>query len=118
MKKGKKKKRDDDGTSAIPGPGPILPQYDVAVTVLGNLDVTEIKSRSGVLYDVLANGLRQCNSTSKVPIRRIRVDPLRHPRQASECSEKTYDGVPVGWRFDEFEDFGYYDSELIEFGAR
>jgi hypothetical protein len=55
-KKGKKKKRDDGGTSAIPGPGPII-FPNLTSLLLENLDFTEIKSRSGVLYDVRANGL-------------------------------------------------------------
>jgi hypothetical protein len=74
-KKGKKKKRDDGGSSAIPSlmAGSLI--FPNLTSLLSeNLDVTEIKSRSGVPYDVLANGLRQRSSTYNVPVRKIRVD--------------------------------------------
>jgi hypothetical protein len=122
-KKGKRKRREDSGTSAMPAPGPII-FPNLTSLFLENLDFTETKPRSGVLYDVLAFGLRQRNSTYNVPIRKIRVDrcviPLRRANALERLvTEFHWDGeeglINV---FDEFEDFGDYDSDFIEPGAR
>jgi hypothetical protein len=70
------KKHNGSGTSDIPAPGPIIfPK--LTSLLLKNLNFTESKSQSGVLYElykVLANGLQQRISTYNVPIREVRVD--------------------------------------------
>jgi len=122
-KKGKKKKRDDSGTSAIPAPRPII-FPNLTSLLFENLDFTEIKSRSGVLYDVLANGLRQRNSTYNVPVRKIRVDHCVIPVKRANALKRFvtdfhWDGEEgLVNAFDEFEDFGDYDSDFFEPGAR
>jgi hypothetical protein len=122
-KKGKKKKCDDSGTSAIPAPGPIVfPK--LTSLLLENLDFTAIKSHSGVLYDVLANGLRQRSSTYNVPVRKICVDRCVIPAKRASAlkrlvTEFRWDGEEgLINAFDEFDDFGDYDSDFNEPGAR
>ncbi|KAF8498179.1 hypothetical protein F5888DRAFT_1693232 [Russula emetica] len=124
-KKGKKKKRDGNGTSAIPAPGPII-FPNLTSLLLEHLDFTETKSRSGVLYDVLANGLRQRNSTYHMPIRKIHVDHCVIPVKRANALKKLVtefrwdeeEGLPAINAFDEFDDFGDYDSDFNEHGAR
>jgi hypothetical protein len=122
-KKGKKKKRDASGTSAIPATGPII-FPNLTSLVFQDLDFTEIKSRSGVLYDVLANGLRQRNSTYNMPIRKICVHHCVIPVKRANAlkrlvTEFHWDGEEgLINAFDESEDFGDYDSDFIEPGAR
>ena len=122
-KKGKKKKRDGSGTSAIPAPGVII-FPNLTSLIFENLDFTEIKPRSGVLYDVLANGLRQRNLTYNVPIRKIRVDHCVIPGKRANAlkrlvTEFHWDGEEnLINTFDGFDDFGDYDSDFIEPGAR
>jgi hypothetical protein len=124
-KKGKKKKRNGNGTSAIPAPGPII-FPNLTSLLLEHLDFTETKSRSGVLYDVLANGLRQRNSTYHMPIRKIHVDHCVIPVKRANALKKLVtefrwdeeEGLPAINAFDEFDDFGDYDSDFIEPGAR
>ena len=72
-KKGKRKRRDDSGTSAVPAPGPII-FPSLTSLLLENLNFNERNSQSGVLYNVLANGRRRRNSTYNVPMRELRVD--------------------------------------------
>jgi hypothetical protein len=92
--------------------------------LLENLDFTEIKSRSGALYDVLANGLRQRSSTYNELVGKIRVDhcliPLRRANtQKKLVTEFRWDGEEsLINAFDEFVDLGDYDSDFIEPGAR
>lgn len=122
-KKGKKKKRDDSGTSVVPAPGPII-FPNLTSLLLENLDFTEIKSHSGVLYDVFANGLRQRSSTYNVPVRKIRVDHCVISVKRANAMKRLvtdfhWDGEEgLINAFDEFEDFGDYDSDFIEPGAR
>ncbi|KAI0277173.1 hypothetical protein BGY98DRAFT_934577 [Russula aff. rugulosa BPL654] len=124
LKKGKRKKRDDSGTSAIRAPGPIIFPNLTSLS-LENLDFTEIKSRSGVLYEVFVNGLRQRKSTYNVPIRKLRVDHCVFPAKRANNLEKLvkdfhWDGEEGSIdTFDEFEDFDEdYESDFIEPGAR
>jgi F-box-like len=122
-KKGKKKKRNDSGASAIPAPGPII-FPNLTSLIFQDLDFTEIKSHSGVLYDVLANGLRQRNSTYNLPIMYIRVDHCVIPVKRANALKRLvpefhWDGEEgLINAFDESEDFGDYDSDFIEPGAR
>ena len=123
MKKGKKRKHNKSGTSAIPAPELIIfPK--LTSLLLENLDFTESKPRSGILYDVLANGLRQRNSTYNVPITKIRVDRCVIPDKLANAlknlvTEFQWDGEEgLINAFDEFEDFGDYDSDFIQHGAR
>jgi hypothetical protein len=51
----------------IPSPGPIIVP-NLRSLVFRDLDFTEIKSRSGALYNVLANGLRQRNSMYNITV--------------------------------------------------
>ena len=101
----------------------LAPEFPSSL-LLENLDFTEIKSRSGVLYDVLANGLRQRNSTYSVPVRKIRVDRCVVPFRRANTLKKLvrefrWDGEEGFMNaFDEFEDLGDYDSDFIEPGAR
>ena len=124
LKKGKRKKRDDSGTSAIRAPGPIIFPNLTSLS-LENLDFTEIKSRSGVLYEVFVNGLRQRKSTYNVPIRKLRVDHCVFPAKRANNLEKLvkdfhWDGEEGSIdTFDEFEDFDEdYESDFIEPGER
>jgi hypothetical protein len=122
-KKGKRKKRGDSGSSAIRAPGPII-FPNLTSLLLENLDFTETKPRSGVLYDVLANGLRQRDSTYNVPIRNIRVDHCVIPVKRANALKRLvtdfhWDGEEgLIDAFDEFEDFGDYDSDFVEPGPR
>ena len=113
---GKKKKSDDSGASAIPAPGPVIfPK--LTSLLLKNLDFTEIKSGSGVLYDVLVNGLRQRNSTYDVPIKEIHVDRCVIPvmrvnalkRLVTEFHWDGEDGMTCA--FHEFEYSRYYGDQ-------
>jgi hypothetical protein len=123
-KKGKKKKRDDSGTSAMPAPGPII-FPNLTSLLLESLDFTETKPRSGILYDVLANGLRQRSSTYNVPIRKICVDHSVIPVKRANALKRLvtdfhWDGEEgLINAFDvEVDDFGDYDSDFIEPGER
>ena len=113
----KKKKRDDSGTSAVPAPGPVI-FPNLTSLLLRNLDFTEIKSGSGVLYDVLVNGLRQRNSTYGIPIKEIHVDHCVIPAMRADAlrrlvTEFHWDGED-GMIF-AFHEFGY-SAHYVEWG--
>ena len=123
-KKKGKKKRDDSGTSAVPAPRPII-FPNLTSLLLEDLNFTEIKSGSGVLYDVFANGLRQRNLKYNMPIKEIHIDHCIIPAMRANALKRLVTGFH--WdgdeglisAFDEFEDFGDYDSDfVIEPGAR
>ena len=113
-KKWEETRRDDSSTSAIPAPGPII-FPDLTSLLFENLDFTATKSHSGVLYDVLENGLRQRDSTYNVPIREIRVDlcaiPVERANSLKELvAEFRWDGNE-GFFNDEFEQAEWESSE-------
>jgi hypothetical protein len=122
-KKGKKKKRDSSGTSAIPPPRSIL-FPNLTSLLLENLDFNESKPPSGVLYEDLANGLRLRKSTHNVPIKKMRVDHCVITVKRANALKKLvkefcWDGEEgLLNAFDEFDDFGDYDSDFVESGGR
>jgi hypothetical protein len=122
-KKGKKKKRDGSGTSAVPAPGTII-FPNLTSLLLESLDFTEIKSHSGIFYEVLANGLRQRASTYKVPIRKVCVDNCVIPAWRANALNKLvadlrWDGEEgLGDDIDELGEFDDDSSDFSESGAR
>ena len=121
-KKGKIKKHDDIVTSAISAPGSFIFPSLTSLS-LEYLDFNELKYRSGVLFDVLANGLRRRNSTCDVPIEKFRVDHCVISVKQANALKKLVAGFHwdreegVANAFDEFEDFEDYDSDFSEPGA-
>ena len=107
---------DGSGTSAIPAPRPII-FPNLTSLLLDNLDFTEIKPRSGVLYDVIANGLRQRQSTYNAPIKKIRIDRCvitddRANSLEKHVAEFHWDrGAGLFDAYDECEDFEDYESD-------
>ena len=122
-KKGKQKRCDNSGTSAIPVPGSIM--FPNMTSLLSEyLDFNEFKPHSGVLFDILTNGLRRRNTTYNVPIRELHVDHcVISAKQANALkklvAEFHWDGEEgLMNAFDEFEDLEVYDSDFSGPGAQ
>ncbi|KAF8486848.1 hypothetical protein DFH94DRAFT_841317 [Russula ochroleuca] len=124
--KGKKKRRDNkDNTQArstgAPADAPtIFPK--LANTALNTLDFNEGPHRSGILFNVVERGLQQRKATNKAPLKEPRIDncviivTAKRAKALQKLVQQFHwddDGFP-----DEFEDFGDYDLDIVEPGAR
>jgi hypothetical protein len=124
--KGKKKRRDNRditqarSTSGAPADAPtIFPK--LTSMALNTLDFNEGPHPSGILFNVVERGLQQRKAANKAPMKELRIDNCVITAKRAKALQKLvqrfhWDG-DEGF-VDEFEDFGDYDSDFVEPGAR